>query len=110
MALADQYQHKTADEVRNMAVSFVGLLDVDEELTGTPTIEVSPSGLTISQEQVSTERRTINNKWVDAGKAVQCSVEGGTVAERYQIIVTCDTDATPPQTLQVTCYLDIEEE
>lgn len=103
MSKAPQRHIKTALEVRNVAVSFSGMLDEGELLTGTPTVvdnsPPSPEALTFSNIAVSTTALTINGISVPAGEAVQFSLSGGVVNTAYTIKISCGTDATPAQTL-----------
>lgn len=108
MSQAEQIQAMTANETRNLAVDFTDKLDSGEELTGTPTVTGSPSGLTIASIAVSAGSLTILGTSVDSGKAVTCSVSGGAAGTRYTLTVTCGTDATVAQTLEVQCLLDVQ--
>lgn len=103
-AIARRY--KGASEVRNCAVDFSRKLDVGESLTGTPTVTISPTGPTLSDKAVNTSALTINGDVVPIGSAVQFKVTGGT-AGVYTITATCGTTATPAQTLEVRCSLEI---
>ena len=87
-------------ETNLFSVSFVGVLDSGESLTGTPTVtEVGTSDLTIENKVVSTTSLTINGKSVAAGKAVQFKVSGQAVANSpYTVKITVSTDSTPAQT------------
>lgn len=98
---APQIPSKPTTAVRNAAVSFVGQLDENELLTGTPTVTVLPAtgAPTIGSIVVSTATRTINGEQVPAGKAVQFTVTGGTANVKYTFTVTCGTNSTPAQTL-----------
>ena len=88
-------------ETRNFAVSFAGVLDSGETLTGTPTIaEVTTTDLTIGSKLVSTTALTINGVSVAAGLAVTFSVTGQLVTHTpYTIKITVGTTSTPAQTL-----------
>ncbi len=97
---APQTGEKTPSESLNVAVSFARKLDGAEELTGTPTISVSPSGLTLSAAAVSTTALTINGVSVAAGKAVQFNVSDGSADTCYTISILAETDADTPQTVQ----------
>ncbi len=107
MTQAEQIQAKTANEVRNLAANFTDKLDTGETLTGTPTVTVSPSGVTASTVAVSTEALTILGESVAIGKAVTCSVSGGSAGTRYTLTIQCGTNASPAQTLEVSCLLDV---
>lgn len=98
---------KTVAEVRNGSVSFVGKLDAGELLTGTPTVTVSPSGPTISNQAVNTAQLTIDNQTVAIGQAVQFSISGGTAGTSYVISVRCGTTASPAQTLEAFCNIKV---
>ena len=108
MSKAIQTQTKNASEVRTIAVSFDNKLDSGELLTGTPIIvEVTTTDLTLGSKAVSTAALTINGESVAIGKALQCSVTGGTAGTTYEIKFTCGTDATPAQTLIGTIKLKV---
>lgn len=87
-------------EVNLYSVSFAGVLDTGESLTGTPTVaEQSTSDLTISNVSVSSSALTINGKTVAAGEAVQFKVSGQLTANSpYTLKITVGTDSTPAQT------------
>jgi len=107
MSQAEQIQTKTANEVRNLAANFTDKLDSGEELTGTPTVSISPAGVTASSVAVSSGSLTILGETVASGKAVTCSVSGGSSGTRYTLTIQAGTDATPAQTLEVICLLDV---
>lgn len=108
MSTAPQRGTKLASEVRNVAVSFVGKLDVGENLTGLPTVvEVGSADLTISNVAVSLVELTINDVKVAAGRAVQCRVSGGVAGTRYVLRVTATSNATPAQTLIANLILNV---
>lgn len=91
----------TVGETRNVAVSFVGVLDDGELLTGTPIVtEVASSDLTITHQAVNNTARTISGQRVPAGKAVQFRVSGQQASRSsYTIEIKVNTNASPPQTL-----------
>ena len=107
MSQAEQIQSKTANEVRNLAANFTDKLDAGETLTGTPTVSVSPSGVTVASEAVSTGTLTILGESVATAKAVTCSVSGGSAGTRYTLTIQCGTNASPAQTLEILCLLDV---
>ena len=108
MGTALERQTKTVSEVRNVAVSFVGKLDVGELLTGVPVVaEQDTSDLTIANQSVSTVELTINDKKVPIARAVQFKVTGGIAGVKYQILVTVATTASPAQTLLVNLILNV---
>lgn len=99
---------KYANEVLNAAVDFRGRLESGESLSGTPTVVSSPSGISPTNIAVTVSTKTINGKSVPAGKAITFKVPaGGTVGTTYELLVTCDTNSTPAQTVQEKCYLTI---
>jgi len=87
-------------ETNAFAVSFAGVLDSGESLTGTPTVaEQTTSDLTIANVAVNTSALTINNQSVAVGAAVQFTVAGQLTANSpYTLKITAATDATPAQT------------
>jgi len=96
-------------ETRNVAVSFVDVLDDDELLTGTPTIvEVTTNDLTLTNKTVNTSVLTINGHSVAIGKAIQFKVSGQLVANSpYTIKITVSTNAA--QTLVKYVVLSVAE-
>jgi len=106
MSLLTAYQRPVAaeGEYNNFAVSFIGVLDDGELLTGTPTVEEQDtSDLTIVCETVSTTVLTINGVSVPAGKAVQFRVDGQLVANSiYTLKITVNTNSVPCQ-VKVRC-------
>ena len=97
---APQSPNVAVGATRHFAVSFVGQLDLDEYLSGTPTVaEQTTSDLTIANRAVSTEVLVINGVEVAVGKAVQFTVTGQQAATSYSVKITAATDSTPAQTL-----------
>ena len=108
MSIAPQRPTKRVSEILIAAVSFVGRLDVGEKLTGTPiVVELGSTDLTLSSKQVSTSILTINDKRVAIGHAVQFKVSAGIAGTRYNIRLTAQTDAVPPQTVIGRIILDV---
>lgn len=97
MVEAPQVHTMEAGETRIISVDYRGKLDSGELLTGAPTVSVSPSGPTISNEAVNTSSLTINGETVAAGEAVQFKITGATAGTTYTITTKCGTDATPAQ-------------
>lgn len=95
---------KGASEVRNAAISFVGKLDSDELLSGTPTVTAT-TGITIASASRNSTTMTIDGESVLASQAVTFRVSGGTAGSSYTITATCATDASLPQTLYATVRL-----
>lgn len=109
MSTALEKQRKHVSEVRNAAVSFVGELDVGENLTGVPTaVEIGTTDLVITNVAISLVALTINDRAVPIGRAVQFSVSGGLAGTTYDVRVTATTDATPSQTLIVNTVLNVD--
>ncbi len=102
-------RYKTVDEVRNVAVSFAGKLDVGELLTGTPTIIDAATVLTLSNKAVSTAELTINGATVPIGEALQFKVSGGVDGTTYSIELKCATDSTPAQTVETFVSLKVSD-
>lgn len=97
-------------EVRIASVSFIGLLDDGESLSGTPTaVELTTSDLTISNESINSKALTINNKSVAKNKAVQFKFLGQKAGTTYTIEVTCGTDSSPVQTLKIKVKFTTED-
>lgn len=107
MAKAPQIHTKHPDAAQNAAVSFDALLESAEELTGSPTITSSPSGLTIDNGKVNTGTITVDAVSVAAGRAIQFRVSGGTSGASYEIKISCATTSNPAQTLVVECTLRV---
>lgn len=105
---AEEVRTKTVAENRLVSVSFLGKLDAGELLTGTPTVVPSPAGLTITNISVSTAAHIINKVSVPTGGAVQFLASGGTGGVTYANLITCTTDSTPAQTIQLEVDLIVE--
>lgn len=99
-------------EINNVSVSFDGVLDLAETLTGTPAVvEVTTTDLTISSIAVSTEALRINGKNVGTGRAIQFRVQGQLTASKlYTLKITATTSASPPQTKVKYIKFLVEEE
>lgn len=104
-----EYRTCRVGEVRTPAVSFVGVLEAGELLTGTPTVvEVGTTDLTLENKAVNTAALTISGKSVAIGQAVQFKVSGQASANSpYTLLVTTATDASPAQTFvrNLTLYV-----
>lgn len=107
-AFAAEIHTKLVSEDRNSAVSFVGVLDVGELLTGVPLVdEVASNDLTITNKAINTVALTINKKAVIIGRAVQYKVTGGLAGVEYILRLTATTDATPAQKVIVKVILKV---
>jgi hypothetical protein len=105
-----EIRHKTANEVRNGIVSFIGKLDTSELLTGTPTASASPSGLTFASVAVNTTARTLEDgTQVAIGQGVQFRVSGGTAGTKYIITVQAGTTSSPAQTVEQYAVLWVRD-
>lgn len=104
---APQVGEKTPAEVLNVAVSFAGKLNEGELLTGTPTLSVTPSGMAVTAAAVNTVALTIQQRTVAIGQAVQFAVSSGTVDDSYVVAISAVTNATPAQTLQGFCQINV---
>lgn len=95
---------KKPSEVLLVSVDFTLYgLRTSELLTGTPTI-TTPSGITTSNPAVNTSPFVNQRgKTVAVGKGVQFVVSGGTAGQDYQLDVSCPTNGSTQQTLDVTC-------
>jgi hypothetical protein len=101
-------------EIRDMAISYIPKLkplgtnpETYQALTGTPTITASPSGLTLTNKQVSTTALIINGKSVPLGNAVALTVSAvGATAGTY--VITAKASTASETDLQVQCTLIVE--
>ncbi len=108
MSVVTAIGRKAVNEVRNVAISFVGVLDSGEDLTGTPTVEeVATSDLTFGNQRVSTVVLEINGTSVPIAKAAQFKVNGGVANKLYTIRITAGSTATPAQTFIVLIKLKV---
>lgn len=99
-------------ETNLFSVSFAGVLDSGESLTGTPTVaEQTSSDLTISNVSVNTVALTINDRTVAIGDAVQFKVIGQLAATMtYLLKITATTDSSPAQTKVKYVEFKVEED
>lgn len=107
--MAAESRTKLPGEVLNAAIDMRERLESGESITGTPTVDATPSaGITIDNVAVNGSSRVINGKSVPAGKAVTFRVAAGTAGTTYALTVEAVTNASPAQTIQELCYLTIE--
>lgn len=104
---ADQIYTKSVAAKRNVAVSFVGILDSGEKLSSVTSVTVDPSGPTISNAVINTAAMTILGQPVAIGEAVQFHVIGGTAGVTYVFTALCVTDSTPAQTVDGEVVLEV---
>ena len=103
-----QIVRKSAGATVTPAVSFAKQMRSGELLAGTPTVvEQTTAVLTIDNKAKNTATLTLEGESVVANQAVQFRVAGGTAGNTYSILVTCATDATPAQTLEVLVKLEV---
>lgn len=79
--------------VRNIAIDCSKALDSGELMTGTPTITVSPAGVTLSNKAISSETLSVLSRDVGAGLVATCTATC-TDTGTYTITVQADTDAS----------------
>ncbi len=111
MALkAAQVNFKSAASVRNAKVSFADVLDGGERFTGTPSVTIIGGStlLVVSSIAFSTGATVVDGSTCSAGQVILFNVSGGVANTRYEIYVSCGTDATPAQTLDAKCPLIVE--
>ena len=98
-------------ETRLGSISFVGLLDEGEKLSGTPTVEdiVTPSDLTITNVSIGTAAKTINKKLVAANKYVLCKIVGQVAGTTYTVEAPGGTNSSPAQTLKIKASFTTED-
>lgn len=105
---APQIVQKSVGAAITPAVSFAKQLRSGESLTGTPTVaEQTTAALTIANVAKNTSTLTIEGESVTANQAVQFKVSGGSAGTTYAMLVTCGTDSTPVQTLELLVYLEV---
>ncbi len=105
---ARQICNKTETEVRRARVNFSGDLVDGELLTGNPTVTVTPSGLTISEEDVNSGALTVIRTVIPAGEVATFLVTGGEAGTQYTAMVEADTD--DGQTLVGYVRIDVVED
>jgi len=88
---APQTYTKHPSEVRAATMSFRHKLSIGDELSGTPTVTVSPSGPTISGVAIASA--AVQGEYInaDAKEAVQFTISGGSDGTSYRLVVQCDT-------------------
>ena len=88
---APQLGEKYVVEVRRVAVSFAGLLDDGETLTGSPVITSLPGGVSISGEQLNGAAITVNGVSVAANEAALFLVSVGAADTFYDLSVAVNS-------------------
>jgi hypothetical protein len=99
---AQQQRTLSAGSTRIVRLNCTNDLDDGASLTGTPTVtEVTTSDLTIANKAVNsaTYSDSVTQGTVAIGKAVICTVAGGTAGSTYTLRITVSTDSTPAETL-----------
>ena len=112
---AIQHLSMYSEEVRNVAVSFVDVLDEGELLTDAVTVtQLSPAtpAMTFANEAVNVAALTINNKDAAIGQAVQFKVTAPEVSTKteFALLIEVATDATPAQAIKKRILLDVDVE
>ncbi len=84
---------KLAGEAIPTCVDFSALLATAETLSGSPTVTVSPAGLTAASAAVLTAAFTplAGGDVVAIGKGISVLLSGGSSGQRYTLTVTCTT-------------------
>lgn len=87
---------KLAGETLPAAIDFTALLNSSETLTGSPTVAISPAGLSSSSESVIAAAFTplAGGSEIAVGKGVALTLTGGASGQRYTLTVTCATSQT----------------
>ncbi len=106
-ALAPQIRTKTVAEALVVSFGFAIKLGTSSALlNGTPTVEVAPSGPTITAIAINAVAITVAGVSHAIGQAVQCMVSGGTAGETYTLTCTATTD--DGQTMQIYATFIVE--
>jgi hypothetical protein len=84
---------KMAGEILPVCVDFTALLATTEHLSGSPTVTVSPAGMTASNAAVLTAHYTplAGADNVAIGKGISLLLTGGNSGQRYTLTITCAT-------------------
>ena len=104
--MAQQIHTKVAGETLVLGVNYAPRLLDGDLLTGTPTAVASPSGPTLSNQQLNSSTVTILRESVSANRAVLVTVAGGTAGTTYVITVTAQT--VSGQTLIERCIVEVK--
>lgn len=100
---------KLAGESLPICVDFTALLATSETLSGSPTVTVSPVGLTTANEAVLAAAYTPlgGGDSVAIGKGASLLLTGGNSGQRYTLTLTCaTTTASRVVGGQVTILID----
>lgn len=97
---------KHPSESRVYGVDFTRLLTAGETLTGTPTVTVSPSGVTATSPAVNSSTFEDDDEvTIAVGKGVQVRLAGGSDSVDYLVTVTVGTSQS--NTLVVIAPLQV---
>ena len=107
MGLARERHTQREAEVRTSHASFDEFLEDGELLTGTPTLTVSPAGLTADTPALTTGDVDISGRSVAAARAVSVRISGGTEGVSYIVTVTAASDGSPAQTIELDCPVSV---
>ena len=105
--IAKEIESKDAAETRSGDVSFTGLLEASEVLTGTPTCSSDPAGLTFSSVAYNSSSMVIAGETVTANRGLSFLVSGGTAGTLYTITCTAPTTDGGQVDVQRLCYLEV---
>lgn len=87
---------KLAGETMPICLDFTALLATNETLSGSPTVTVSPAGLTAANAAVLTAHYNPlgGGDNVAIGKGVALLLSGGNSGQRYTLTITCATSTS----------------
>ncbi len=105
--IAKEIESKDASETRSADVSFTGLLEASEILTGTPTCSSSPAGLTFASVAYNSSTIVIAGESVTANRGLSFLVSGGTAGVLYTITCTAPTTDGGQVDVQRECLLEV---
>lgn len=98
-----EFPAKDPGEVLDYAIDFVNLLASGENLTGTPTVAITPTG---AVDDLAVVAGTINI----VGTAVVFFLEDGVPGRTYTVTVGVDTDAAPTaRRFERSCLLPVKD-
>lgn len=93
---------KDPSERLDYTIDFGGVLESDEEITGTPTWSRAPTGITIG---TSSYAPTVSAD----GKRVTVWLESGSAGAEYTITVEIVTDNSPARTFQRSFKVQVDD-
>lgn len=112
MTMTNNYLEKLPGENATFSIDCSGALYGDQTIVGAPTLSAVPGdeiagGLTFGTPIVNTEPVSISGRTVQAGKAIQVRIGGGTVpsamrSRPYSVIATLATSTGDTVQVKVT--------